>query len=79
MINITTIKLGNMIEDVKCPRCKQRMFKLVGIYSKSEKSHELECQSCFYSEKVNPKEKEINFSYEEPKKKKEKKEDNEDE
>lgn len=69
-----TLQIGNIL-DQKCPRCKHsKVLKVMGIYHKSEKSHEIECQDCFYTERVNPEN--IEFSYVEPKEKKSKDKDN---
>lgn len=71
-MDISKYKLGDYIKDLKCPKCRKKdLFRLVGLYKKQEKSHELECQSCFYTEKVNPKQ--VEFSYVDPEEKKKKK------
>ena len=55
-MDISKIKLGDKITDLKCPRCKTKGDIVVrGIYHKEENSHELEC-SCFFTQRVNPKE-----------------------
>ena len=70
-MDISKIKLGEIIEGLKCPKCKTKNeVKLVGLHPSKEKTHELECYDCFWSEKVNPKD--VQFTYEEPKKKKKK-------
>jgi hypothetical protein len=55
-MDISKIKLGEKISDLKCPRCKTKgNITVRGIYHKEENSHELEC-ACFFTVRVNPKE-----------------------
>jgi len=61
-MDISKVKLGEVIDGLKCPRCKEKgNIVLRGIYHKEQDSHELEC-SCFFTAKVNPKE--FNLAYE---------------
>jgi Zn ribbon nucleic-acid-binding protein len=71
VIDITKYKLGDLVKDVKCPKCKDREMRLSGLYRRNTKSHELECYSCCYSEKVIPTN--VEFTYEPPKEPKKKK------
>lgn len=76
-MDISKYKLGDYIKDLKCPKCKTKnTLKFVGTYSKQEKSHELECQKCFFTEKVNSKQ--VEFAYISPEDKKKKKGKNKD-
>ncbi len=68
-MDITAIKLGEVIEGFKCPRCKEKHVRRTGL--KKEKSY-IECYSCFLSEWVETKD--ANFTYEPPKEPKKKKE-----
>lgn len=70
-INITKYNLGQTIKDINCPRCKSKVMRLVGIYHGETKSYELECYSCFHTERVNPKQ--VEFTYEPPKEPKKRK------
>jgi Zn ribbon nucleic-acid-binding protein len=73
-IDISKYKLGQVIKDLKCPRCKSKGgMRLMGLYHRETNSHELEC-SCFYTQRVYPKN--VEFTYEEPKEPKRKKGDN---
>jgi Zn ribbon nucleic-acid-binding protein len=61
-VDISKVKLGEIIEGLKCPRChKTGNIVLRGLYRKEEESHELEC-SCFFTARVNPKD--FNLTYE---------------
>jgi hypothetical protein len=60
----TKLKIGDFLEE-KCPVCHKKSMKVVGIYHRLDKSHEVECQNDFYTERVNPEH--IEFSYEPPK------------
>ena len=72
-MDISNYKLGDYIKDLKCPKCKKKdEMRLVGLYHKQEKSHELECQFCFHTEKVNKKQVEFNYINTDEKKKKKK-------
>ena len=70
-MNISKYKLGDYITDLKCPKCKKKELRLIGIHRDKEKSHELECSNCFCTDKVNPKQ--VEFSYVDPEEKKKKK------
>jgi hypothetical protein len=70
-IDITKYKLGQIIKDLKCPKCKSKEMKLCGLHRQETKSHELECQNDFYTERVNGKA--VEFNYEPPKEPKKKK------
>lgn len=71
VIDISKYKLGDRIPILNCPRCKTKgEFRLVGLYNRLDKSHEVEC-TCFLTERVNPMN--VEFAYEPPKEPKKKK------
>ena len=66
-MDISKIKLGEVIPELKCPRCKTKGDIIVrGIYGKEEDSYELEC-SCFFTQRVNPKDFELTYESKEEK------------
>lgn len=71
-MDISKIRLGEHIPDLKCPKCKEKNMKRTGTQYK-EGLYLVSCYDCFYEQWVDPKN--IQFTYEEskePKKKKEK-------
>jgi Zn ribbon nucleic-acid-binding protein len=71
-IDISKYKLGEIIKGLNCPKCRAKNeMKLSGLHRQETKSHELECQNDFYTQRVDPKA--VEFNYEEPKEPKKKK------
>jgi transcription elongation factor Elf1 len=70
-MDITAVPLGEVIEGFKCPKCREKEVRKMGL--KKEKSY-LECRSCFLSEWTETND--AKFTYEPPKEPKKKKEEN---
>ncbi|MDD4779174.1 MAG: hypothetical protein PHT02_01030 [Tissierellia bacterium] len=68
MLNISKYKSCDIIEEIKCPHCREKQVRPTG--KRNEKSY-IECYSCFWGAWVNTKD--VQITYEEPKETKKKK------
>jgi hypothetical protein len=67
-MDISEVKLGNVIPEFRCSKCKDKNVKRTG--RRKEESY-IECHSCFLSEWTDTKD--AKFTYEPPKEPKKKK------
>jgi Zn ribbon nucleic-acid-binding protein len=54
-MDISKLKSGDSIEGLKCPKCKEKLMRVLGTKKNREDTHEVECSRCMYSTWVNPK------------------------